>query len=65
MTIFVKGGYSYDAAYVIEQDGELFGPFVGQVEAHTFALERLDLPYTVRDVLAPKPEGLAQGKENG
>ena len=51
------GGYTYSELYVIEHDGELFGPFEGQVQAHTVALERFELPYTIRAL--NKPEVLA------
>lgn len=47
------GPHKYREAWVIEQDGELYGPFAGQVQAHTVALERFDPPYTIRALNQP------------
>lgn len=39
--------------YVVEQDGELYGPFGGQVAAHKYALVYLSSPYTLRALNVP------------
>ena len=53
MAEVIIGGSKYATAYVVEQDGDVYGPFMGSVEATVFAFERLEFPWTVRELYSP------------
>ena len=57
------GGCTYVEQYAIEHEGELFGPFQGRVQAHTFALERFDPPYTLRALNTPETPATGSVRE--
>lgn len=54
MAEHIIGGLTYTDDFVVEQDGDLYGPFGGSVAAAAFAFKNLEFPWTVRQIFKVK-----------
>jgi hypothetical protein len=54
MANVMYGEHTYTEQYVVEHDGDLFGPFESRSDATDFALARLDCPWTLITLNVPK-----------